>query len=73
MTKAERLSRIEEQYELFIIKCFDNDETERLPEGASVGNYLGKNNKVAEKEKSTLEDEIKKRVKEAEARRREGA
>ncbi len=63
MNKKDRLKKIEEQYELFIIDCFDADQTERLPEVASIGSYLAKNQMVAEREKSTVEEEIKKRIK----------
>ena len=69
MNKKERLDKIEEQYENFVIHCFSNAKTDRLPEVASIGNYLAKNNKVAEKEKSTVADDLRKRLKEAEARR----
>jgi hypothetical protein len=69
MTKKERLDKIEEQYENFVIDCFANNKTDKLPEVASIGNYLAKNSKVAEKEKSTLEDEQKIRLKQAEERR----
>ena len=37
MTKQDRLSKIEEYYELQLIKCFENDETNMIPEMASVG------------------------------------
>ncbi len=69
MTKADRLSKIEEYYELQLIKCFENDETNMIPEMASVGSYLAKNAMVAEKAKSSVEIDIAKRLKEAEKRR----
>ncbi len=71
MTKQDRLSKIEELYEIQLIKCFENDETNMIPEMASVGSYLAKNQMVAEKQKSSLEDDIKDKVKEAERRRLE--
>jgi hypothetical protein len=69
MTKKQRLDKIEEEYEKFLIECFATEETNKIPEVASVGNYLSKNARVAEKEKSTLEDGIKERLAKAEERR----
>ena len=39
---------------------------------ATVSNYLAKNNKVAEKKKSNLEDDIKERTRKAKERRENG-
>lgn len=69
MTKKERLDKIERLTEELMIKFLESGETERLAELATPSNYLAKNSKVAEKEKSSLEDDIKKRVAEARKRR----
>lgn len=69
MTKKERLDKIEQLTEELMIKFLESGETERLAELATPSNYLAKNSKVAEKEKSSLEDDIKKRVAEAKKRR----
>ena len=69
MNKKDRLKKIEELYELKIIQCCEDDETNMLPELASIGNYLKGNSMVAEKEKSTLEEDIRKKVKDAQKRR----
>jgi len=71
MTKKERLDKIEKLTEELMIKFLENGETERLAELATPSNYLAKNSKVAEKEKSTVDEEIKQRVKAAKARRNE--
>ena len=69
MTKKERLDKIEQLTEELMIKFLEAGETERLADLATPSNYLAKNSKVAEKEKSSLEDDIKKRVAEAKKRR----
>ena len=70
MTKKERLDRIEELTEKLMIEFLEAGETERLADLATPSNYLAKNSKVAEKEKSTIDDDIKKRIEEAEKRRK---
>jgi len=70
MTKKERLDKIERLTEELMIQFLESGETERLPELATCSNYLAKNSKVLEKEKSTVDDEIRKKVEEAEKRRR---
>ena len=70
MTKKERLDRIEELTEKLMIRFLEAGETERLADLATPSNYLAKNSKVAEKEKSTINDEIKERVEKAKARRK---
>ena len=69
MNSKERLLKIKEQYELFLIECFETGDTNRIPEGASVGGYLSKNEMTEERTKSTLEDDIKQKQKDAEVRR----
>lgn len=69
MTKKERLDRIEELTEKLMIEFLEAGETERLADLATPSNYLAKNSKVAEKEKSTIDDEIQRKLKEAERRR----
>ena len=70
MTKKERLDRIEELTEKLMIKFLEAGETERLADLATPSNYLAKNSKVAEREKSTVEDEVKKRAELAKKRRK---
>ena len=72
MTKKERLDLIEKLTEEKMIEFLQSGETERLPELATPSNYLAKNSKVLEKEKSTVEDDIKQRVEEAKKRRKNG-
>ena len=72
MTKEERLERIEELTEMLMIQFLENGETERLPELATPSNYLAKNSRVAEKKKSTIEEDIKKRIEEAKKKREKG-
>jgi hypothetical protein len=70
MTKKERLDKIEQLTEELMIEFLESGATERLAELATPSNYLAKNSKVAEKEKSTINDEIKERVEAAKARRK---
>jgi hypothetical protein len=67
--KANKLNRLDEMLLNKMIEIMDSGNTEMLPELASVSNYLAKNQMVAEKEKSSIEEDNKKRVKEAEKRR----
>lgn len=69
MTKKERLDRIEQLTEEYMIKFLESGETERLADLATPSNYLAKNSKVADKEKSSIDDEIKQRAREAKKRR----
>jgi uncharacterized protein YfkK (UPF0435 family) len=52
------------------IDVMDSKRYEELTALASLSNHLAKNSKVAEKEKSTINDEIKERVEAAKARRK---
>lgn len=70
MTKKQRLEKIEELVELKMLEFLENDETERLAELATPSNYVAKNNMVLEKQKSTVEEDIAKRLEEAEKRRK---
>ena len=47
------------------------DEYDKLSSLATVSNYLAKNNRVADKKKSTVEEDINKRKEEARKRREE--
>jgi len=72
MTKKEKAEKLNELDELLLdkmIKIMKEGNTEALPELASASNYLAKNQMVAEKEKSTIEEDIKRKQKEAEKRR----
>ena len=69
MTKKERLDKIEQLTEELMIQFLEAGATERLADLATPSNYLSKNSKVAEKEKSTVDDDIKKRAIEAKKRR----
>jgi len=69
MNKQEKLKHLDDLLLDKMIKIMETDTTEELADLATLSNYLAKNNQVAEKPKSSVEDDIKKRVKEAEARR----
>ncbi len=72
MTKKEKQDKLNQLDKLLLdkmIKIMEDGNTEALPELASASNYLAKNQMVSEKEKSTLEDDIKDKVKEANKRR----
>ncbi len=51
------------------IEIMDAKEYERLTDLASLSNHLAKNSKVAEKEKSSVVDEIRNKAKIAKERR----
>ena len=72
MNKKQKLDKLDELLLDKLISIMDSDDDEQL-EGLSnltvPMNYLKNNMVVAEKEKSTADDNIKKRLKEAEVRR----
>jgi len=69
LNKTQKLEILDTKLIDAMLDIMENKNYELLSDLASVSNYLAKNNKVQEKEKSSLEDEIKTKVKEAEARR----
>ena len=70
MTKKEDLELMDELIRKKIINCLQNDETNILPELNTAIQYLAKNNVIAEKEVSSKEEDIKKRIAEASNRRK---
>ena len=70
MTKKERLDKIEKLVEEQMIEFLENGETERLTELATPANYVAKNNRIEEKQRGSIEDDIQKRISEAEKRRK---
>lgn len=70
MTKKQRLDTIEELVEIKMIEFLKSGETERLTELATPANYVAKNNRIEEKQRGSLEEDIQKRIKEAEKRRK---
>ena len=75
MTKEEKQNKLNKLDELLLdkmLKIMEDGNIADLPDLASASNYLAKNQMVAEKEKSTIEDDIKKRQKKAEDRRAKG-
>lgn len=72
MTKEEKKNKLNELDEALLnrmIELMKSGETNLLPELATVSNYLAKNNMVEEKERSSVDDEVKNRVAEARKRR----
>lgn len=69
MTKREKLEELDKLVLDTMIKFIRSGETERLQELATPTNYLAKNNMVEEKKKSTVEEDIRKRIEEAKKRR----
>ena len=69
MTKKQRVDRIEILTEEKILYFLENDETERLVELTPAINHLAKNNRVLEKERTTIEEGNKARLKRASERR----
>lgn len=70
MTKKQRLDQIEKLVEENMIRFLESGETERLAELATPANYVAKNNRIEEKQRSSIEDDIQQRIKEAEERRK---
>jgi len=68
-TDAEKLNYLKSAILDAYIEIMDSGEYERLTDLASLSNHLAKNNKVEEKERSSLEEEIKAKVEEAKKRR----
>jgi hypothetical protein len=70
MTKQEDLDKLDALIRKKMIECLQDDTTEELPALNTVVSYLAKNNVISEKAVSTEEDDIKRRLKEAQDRRR---
>jgi len=68
--KQEDLETLDEKLREKMIGFMEKDTLERLTELTPVINYLAKNNVVAEKKKSTVEDEVRERIAAADARRK---
>jgi len=68
--KQEDLEALDEKLREKMINFMEKDTLERLTELTPVINYLAKNNVVAEKKKSTVEDEVRERIAAADARRK---
>ena len=70
MTKQEELDMIDANIRRIILEATkEGGDTSVLPELNPVVSYLSKNNVVSEKAKSSVEDNIEKRTREAKARR----
>jgi len=70
MTKQEELDIIDANIRRLLIEATrEGGDTSILPEPNTAIQYVSKNNVVAEKAKSSVEDDIKDKVKEAERRR----
>jgi len=68
--KQKDLELLDEKLREKMIGFMEKDTLERLTELTPVINYLAKNNVVAEKKKSTVEDEVRERIAAADARRK---
>jgi len=68
--KQKDLEALDEKLREKMINFMEKDTLERLTELTPVINYLAKNNVVAEKKKSTVEDEVRERIAAADARRK---
>ena len=62
MTKQEKLEKLDNKVLDFMLDCMENETTELLTEVNTIVQYLGKNNKVEEKSKGSLQDDMKERV-----------
>jgi len=69
MSKEEDLTKLDRLVREKMISCLENNKTDMLPELNPVVSYLSKNNVVAEKSKSTVEEDIAKKIADAKARR----
>jgi len=70
MTKQQELDKLDANIRRIMLEATKEEgDTSVLPELTVVTNYLAKNNVVAEKSKSTTEEDIQKRLDEAKDRR----
>ena len=73
MTKKEKLKKLDEAIldkMITIMESNDDDQLVMLRDLATPMNYLRNNSVLADKEKSTVENDTKKRLAEAKARRK---
>jgi len=70
MGKKEDLKRLDEEVLKKMIQAIENDEPEKLPLYSTAIQYLKANEITEERERDTAEDEVKKKVKEANDRRK---
>ena len=70
MSKQEDLDKIDELVRTKMISLLEQEDFGALKELNVPVTYLAKNNVVSEKAKSTVEEDIQQRLKEAEERRR---
>lgn len=69
MGKQEDLEKLDKAVRERMLKCLEDNKTDLLPELNVVVQYLAKNNVIADKKKSTVEDDIRKRLEQANKRR----
>lgn len=70
MSKKEDLEKLDGNIRRLMLEATqEGGDTSILPELTVVTNYLAKNNVVAEKEKSSVEEDTQKRIEEARKRR----
>lgn len=69
MSKKEDLEKLDKLVREKMITCLESGKTDLLPELNPVVSYLSKNNVVAEKSKSSVEDNIEEKLKKAKERR----
>jgi len=70
MSKQEDLDKIDELVRTKMISLLEQEDFGALKELNVPVTYLAKNNVVSEKAQSTVEDDVKKRIKEAAKRRK---
>jgi hypothetical protein len=68
-TKKEDLEKLDKLVREKMIECLEGGKTDMLPELNPVVSYLAKNNVVSEKSKSSVEEDIKDKLKKAKERR----
>lgn len=71
MGKKEDLDKLDKLVREQMIKCLEGNRTDELSDLSVPVSYLAKNNVTAEKPKTTQEEDIQKRLSEAEKRRGE--
>lgn len=74
MTKDDKLEKLDNELLDAMLDIMEKGKNDKdlygsLSDLSTVSNYLAKNNKTAEKKKSSVEDEVKKRAREAKERR----
>ena len=71
MTKQERLDRLEELFETKLIKLLEEDNLDDINNLSTVGSWLAKNNRVAEKKQSDVVEDFKRKLEQAKKKRKE--